>query len=67
MNELISILELHYENPYLWDEADGSSLFGPITDITKELADAMERRHPGYRVHICAIAIEKGITAELFR
>jgi len=63
----LSILEIHYENPLLWEEtSNGSATFGPITNITKELADAMEKRHPGYRAHICKIAIKQGITGELF-
>lgn len=67
MTDLLSILELHYANPSLWDETpEGSMLFGPITDITKELGDAMERRHPGYRALICKIAKSKGIVDELF-
>ena len=63
----LSILETHYENPSLWKETpNGSATFGPITNITKELADAMEKRHPGYRAHICKIAKQNGIVDDLF-
>lgn len=67
MDDLLYLLELHYSIPSLWDETpEGSALFGPLTHITKELGDAMERRHPGYRSHICAIAKNKGIVDDLF-
>ena len=53
--------------PFLWNATpEGSAIFGPITNITKELADAMEKRHPGYRAHICKIAKQKGIVDDLF-
>lgn len=58
-NSGIKVLEHHYKFPERWDDAGKgrltSSLFGSIHNITDEMFATMEKKHPGYRLHICSI------------